>query len=220
MSHCKSLPGQLLFIPSGSESRRGRVIVVFFMHPTYRKRLDLLRQVLTHSVLSQVPQMYHARAVSAHEPRRASKAISLEASASQSSCRSSQTSVTSAVAAPCRCRPRSHSALSLAVGSRATLQWCAFSRGGPGNLGLVGLTGVVSHESTGVEQAEAVDDGDALPGSGGEVYSWLFRSSFIFWSRRRLLRHIWLIRRVRGFKYRFTSRFRRSRSWWRFPAGT
>ena len=57
------LPGQLLLIPSSSESRLGRVIVVF-IHPTYRERLDTLRQVqlLIRSVLSQcAPDVPYAR---------------------------------------------------------------------------------------------------------------------------------------------------------------
>ena len=50
-------------------------------------------------------------------------------------------------------------------------QMGAFPRGGPGNLGLVGLTGVVSHGLTGVEDAAAADGDDAALGSGGVVLS-------------------------------------------------
>ena len=54
----------------------------------------------------------------------------------------------------------------------------------------------------------------------GVVHSWLFRSSSIFWSRRRPLVCIWFVQCARGFQYRFRFRFRRSRSRWRFPTGT
>ena len=47
----------------------------------------------------------------------------------------------------------------------------AFSRAGQAISGLVGLTGIVSHGLTGVEDAAAVDDVDAPPGSGDEVLS-------------------------------------------------
>ena len=64
----------------------------------------------------------------------------------------------------------------------------AFPRGGPADLGLVILTGVVSHGSTGVEDAAAVDDVDASwVRRRGVLHPWLFRSSFVFWSRRRPL---------------------------------
>ena len=43
--------------------------------------------------------------------------------------------------------------------------------GGSGDLGLVGLAGVVSHGSGGVEDAAALEDDGALPGSGIDVSS-------------------------------------------------
>ena len=62
---------QLLLTPAGRKSRFGCVVVVF-VHPAYRKRLDSLRQVqfIVHLVFSHVPQMYHPCTVPAHGPRR------------------------------------------------------------------------------------------------------------------------------------------------------
>ena len=47
-----------------------------------------------------------------------------------------------------------------------------------GGSGLVGLAGVVSHESSGVEDAAAVEDDDAPPGSGIDVSSTSLRGCF------------------------------------------
>ena len=50
--------------------------------------------------------------------------------------------------------------------------------GGSGDLGLVGLAGVVSHGSGGVEDAAALEDDGAHPGSGIDVSSTSLRGCF------------------------------------------
>ena len=92
--------------------------------------------------------------------------FSLEASDSQSGCGSSHTSVISAIVATILWS--STVALRNFFGKGDTSDFSVTLSGGPGDLGLVGLTGVVTHGSGGVECVAVVDDDDddAPPGFG------------------------------------------------------
>ena len=136
------LPRQLLLVASGSGSRFGRAVVVS-VHPRHRQRLDPEWQVklFVHPVLLEVFQVHHARSVAA-ETRRAHVIAG-------SHCLPIQLWLLAIfrdlrLLQPCRGRP-SRPPMARVLFGRGVCGdslIVAFPSGRPGDLGLVGLTGV------------------------------------------------------------------------------
>ena len=192
-------------------------VVVVFVHPAYRKRLDSLRQVqlLIHPVLSQVPQMYHPCAMPARESRRANILTG-------SQCFPVWLRLLTHRRDLCCCGDhvavvRGHTPQSfLAAGSRATLQfvdqvisvWLAL-------LASSHMGRVVSRMPRRWKMTTRwVRHRCVLHNP-----SWLFCSIFVVWFQIWSLLHIWFVRRARGIQYRFRSRLRIRGSRWWFSVG-